>query len=392
MNAGEPLYGDLGARLLFTPASEPRSRGITSARLCRIGLLICVLMASHPGFLHALSVPLQECPATCTIRLERPVLVDGRSQEALVGRPRRAVENHRGDLILLSGRAGPPIVFDGSGRYVRLLGSQGQGPGETVYPSWIDASLDDSVRVFQNDRTVVFSPALQHVRTTSLPQPTLLRMVAPLRPGVHAVQSAQFDSPAIRVNPILVRRENGQILYRIDVPRLNGWPTRTAFTRDASNAERLWLVEYQPRSFKGYRVVHLTESGKRLGMLERRPEWWEKDPRTEPLTSAISPRFPTTPWSAIWDVRQVGPDLLGILAGTPTAAWRDVPFNPRTNEGYFNRFDTVLEIVDIRRDALVAAVRLNGSPISFVSDSAIATYAETSDGFPQVTIWRFKYP
>jgi hypothetical protein len=113
----------------------------------------------------------QGCEARCIV-VERVTVVDGRKESGLTYRPRRAVRDGEGRLILLPAHGGgPPLVFDSGGRPLGGLGRRGRGPGETIYPLWIDNTIDntigDTIRVFESTRTVIFGPNRMHVRTVT---------------------------------------------------------------------------------------------------------------------------------------------------------------------------------------------------------------------------------
>jgi hypothetical protein len=283
---------------------------------------------------------------------------------------------------------GPPAAFDSAGHHLGTLGSRGRGPGETTWPWWVDASLDDSVRVFEMGRVVAFAGEMRRARTTPDVHPQLPRSAAVLRPGVYAMISAKVQpSPEPHPNPLLIRTDDGRLLRSIDIPLLNGGVTRTRFTRDLNDSRGLWLVQYQERTLHGYRITHLDESGVRGITFDRLPDWWKM--RTADVPRGFSPTFPAEPVSLIVDAQQISPDLLAVLVATPRADWPRVPFNTKTNEGYWDRLETVVEVVDLRLRKLVAVGRVPDSPVSMAARDRIATYREDSEGYPQLTIWRF---
>lgn len=333
----------------------------------------------------------QTCTANCVLPLQRVTVVDGRFEDDLVDRPRRAVRDQHGRIFLISFRSAAPTVFDSGGHYLGSLGAAGSGPGETRRATWIDASIGDSIRVFAQERIVVFSPDLKHVRTTTVSSPVPAMYAAFLDPRYHAIQSAAFPDLIPRVNPILIRTESGRVLHRIEIPWLGGGLTRTAFTRDVTRRDALWLVESQETAIAGYRVARLTLSGQRLGGFERLPTWWQgREDGIPPQAKLTS--FPMTPWTFIKDVRQIGPALLAVLIATPRSDWRAIALDSLTNEGFWNRLETVLEVVDVRRNMLVGTARSSGAPVSLVADDAFAVTEQDREGYPKVTILRFRRP
>lgn len=107
------------------------------------------------------------------------------------------------------------------------------------------------------------------------------------------------------------------------------------------------------------------------------------------MGGAVSRTFSGIPFTFVRDVRATGPGRLGVLLATPRQDWRQIPFNARTNEGFWDRLETVLQIVDTGSARVVSSYRVEGTPVSISSDSTFATYREAADGTPVVTIWKF---
>ena len=352
---------------------------------------VCAILLS-PSVATARPLSLQACESGC-IAVERVTTVDGRAEIALTDRPRRAIRDRQGRLILLQAHGGgPPLIFDRIGRPSGGLGRRGRGPGETIFPLWIDNSIGDTIRVFESTRTVIFAPNLKHVRTVTSVKFDMPMFLAVLRPGVYALQTAILPGPTSDPKrepfPIVVRTDTGRTLRQISVPRLNDGLTRVLFSRDRGDARSMWLVEYQERTLPGYQVIHLDQSGRRAKVIHRRPLWWHgRDPRA-PLVSRTAWPVPN---SHLKDVRQIGRDTLAVLGSTPRDDWRTVPFNTVTGEGDADRFDSALDIIDLKRGIVLGSIRIPGAPVSIASDDAVVTSSVDQDGYPSVSVYRFKF-
>jgi hypothetical protein len=57
-----------------------------------------------------------------------------------------------------------PAVFDRAGRFVRIIGRTGQGPGEIRYASNVVRSFGDSIWIIDGSRKHVYAPDLRYVR------------------------------------------------------------------------------------------------------------------------------------------------------------------------------------------------------------------------------------
>jgi hypothetical protein len=238
---------------------------------------------------------------------------------------------------------------------------------------------------------MLFAPDLKHVRTIIAPSPARPLFLAVIRPGLHALQSSVLPGPNTdpnrEPNPIIVRNDSGRTLRSIAIPRLNDGLTRVLFTGDDADSRSLWLIEYQERTFPGYQVVHLDQSGRRETVYHREPAWWERrDPRA-PLVSRTAWPVPN---SLLIDVRQIGRDTLVVLGSTPRADWRAVPFDTVTGEGYWDRFDSAIDVIDLKRRTVIGSVRIPGAPISIASDDAVVTSSTDRDGYPSIAVFRFK--
>jgi hypothetical protein len=320
--------------------------------------------------------PFQRCEP-CELKFEQQVLINGRIEQAFDAMPRRVILNDHQYVVVLDARRTPPKVFDTSGQFIRQLGGSGRGPGETVRAAWLDWSLDDSVRVYEAGRVIAFDSELKAGRTTTDRNPQSPRYLTPLAPGVHALISARYATMEAIANPIVIRTDSGATLATIPVPRIDGRLTSTVFTRDLASPRRLWMVEYQEFAMSGYRIVRLNENQSREVRVHRSPDWWQKRSRRYEAASLVR------------DVRQVDSRTLAVLSATPRRDWRSIPYDTLTNEGYWERLDTVVELIDIQTRAIIASGRLAGAPISFASESAVATYREDAEGYPKLVISRF---
>ncbi|MEO8478514.1 MAG: 6-bladed beta-propeller [Gemmatimonadota bacterium] len=86
--------------------------------------------------------------------------------------PTAVVRDSRGRYIVASGDAPAEKLhlFDSDGRFLRRLGSNGEGPGEFRYPDGLVITRQDTLHVYdsQTGRHSVFDPALRFVRSDIL--------------------------------------------------------------------------------------------------------------------------------------------------------------------------------------------------------------------------------
>lgn len=308
----------------------------------------------------------------------------------LPGLPRLIRGTRRGQYVVIPTRNaltdGPPLVFDAKGGFVSHLGRKGRGPGESEHPDWLDADLDDSIRVIENARLTVFGPDLRLAASSTMSRwitgPMFVVAFAPdrfvalgsgaMRPGeprrFEIIGSASAAS-TLKFVPTRHDASAGalQVLARAR-NALSPW---------------LWVARFSLSDGFGY---DLEKVGNQLGgSWRRRPEWW--------VSKHLSPATNTPPLvSRLADVREIAPARVALLVAQPSgnARRRSAPIKPRTGAGWWNRYDAVVEVVDIDRGELVAHLELPGFPRQFVADDRIAVYSEVDDE-PRIQIVRIRF-
>ncbi len=308
----------------------------------------------------------------------------------LPGLPRLIRGTRRGQYVVIPTRNaltdGPPLVFDGTGGFVRPLGRKGRGPGESEHPDWLDADLDDSIRVIENARLTVFGPDLRLAASSTMSRwitgPMFVVAFAPdrfvalgsgaMRPGeprrLEIIGSASATS-TLKFVPTRLDASAGtlQVIFR---------------SRSVASPW-LWVARFSMSDGVGYDLEKL---GKQYGgAWRRRPDWW--------VSEHLSPSTNAPPIvSRLADVREIARGRVAVLVAQPSdnARRRRAPIKARTGAGWWNRYDAIVEVVDIDRGELVAHVQLPGFPRQFVADDRIAVYSEVDDE-PRIQIVRLRF-
>ena len=123
----------------------------------------------------------------------------------------------------------------------------------------------------------------------------------------------------------------------------------------------------------------LSETGRRLRTLPFGRDWWiGSDFKANPVAAI----------SKIKEVRQIDARTIAVLIAHPKTGWEKVTVNPRTMEGDVDRYETVVELVDVPSGRLTRAATFPGYPISLLDDARVAIYRESGDGTPAVTVQR----
>jgi hypothetical protein len=88
-------------------------------------------------------------------------------------------------------------------------------------------------------------------------------------------------------------------------------------------------------------------------------------------------------------VREIADGLVAVLLMHPLPNFEDIPIDPQNGNGKERRFQTILEIIDVNRRAVVSSALLRGFSRYIIDDRHIATWKEEDDGTPIVEIYRF---
>ncbi len=300
---------------------------------------------------------------------------------ALGRQPDQVVALRDGRFVLLElGRL--PSVFSARGDFVGTLGRKGKGPGELTAPSWLDADIDDSLRAVDVDRVVVFDPTLRPVRTIIGSGAQLIWHAAFIRSNAYASQSRVQDSRDLtRTVPIVLRNDSGRVLATIQVPKINANKTFIALARTLDDPRAMWLAEWTNDALKGYRLSILKDTGRRLRTLPFERDWWiGSDFKANPVAAI----------SKIREVRQIDGRTIAVLIAHPKTGWEKVAVDPRTMEGDVDRYETVVELVDLPSGRLTRSATFPGNPISLLDGARVATYHEAADGTPAVLVQRLR--
>lgn len=279
-------------------------------------------------------------------------------------------------------------VFDSSGRFLRLIGREGEGPGEFGRISNLVVGPRDSLYVLDdgNSRLTVVSREHDMIRTAPLPFGADYPRVHYLRNDVLLV-NANVRTPEVVGLPLHTVTTNGEHLfsfgssdpvYRPDFPQI--LRRRTTLSRDGT----IWSA--YP---KQYVLERWTLSGRFVERLIVEAEWFEPYMRT---------RYPTPDESGFPNMQSIYEDGAGRIwcaVVVPDENWAEGLGEPRVFEGqrYYEvedlaaTYDTRVDVIDLRTRQVLASLILDGYPIQFLSDGKLITYREPG-GVPLVDVWR----
>lgn len=105
---------------------------------------------------------------TCKVTLT-PIAVLKAPDTAEPLGPGTAVMDSAGRFYVVSANRLKISAFDARGKFIREIGTRGQGPGEWNRVSAVSVGHADSLLVIENSRLTVFAPSLAYVRSAALP-------------------------------------------------------------------------------------------------------------------------------------------------------------------------------------------------------------------------------
>jgi len=359
-----------------------------------ISLALALLLAAAPASPQHTPVPDNSCPSPCTLRIAQRVQLDFGNDDYLLGLPRVVRGDRTGRVLVIQTKEalnqGPPLVFGPTGRLVGKLGGRGRGPGESEYPEWLAADFDDSLRIFESGRMVVFDEQLRHAHTTvlarSIERPMEVvslsanEFVGLGTGGITPGTTRPLEVLRLRQGPWqpfpLIRSEEGSTGMRA-----------LGRARDLST-ERVWIAQYSLSEGRGYDLYLADRRSGRVAAFRRRPSWW----RTLTLGPAITSAGPPLV-SRVAHVREIRPGVVAVLIAQPSDDTRRMRANPRTGAGggWWNGFESLIEIIDTRTGRKLGELRVPGMPRGFVADDRVVSYYEEDDE-PQLWMATFVVP
>ena len=340
------------------------------------------------------------------------LLTIGGPDSPLAGLPLGIVRTSSGDVIVRPSRGFDLQVFDSTGSFRGNLARAGQGPGEVRESAWIEAGTDDTIRVYERDRVLLFGPRLTFAGTERLNlSPRVIR-----RPGQPdrvtsgaaiqgVVRIARLSSGAFAVSsrgPLVVdpkrltiRTRTGDVVASATLPDSSG--RHVSYIPAAGRTVRgigVWLLHTEPDSV-GYRILWSDTSGNLTAVLGRRPRWWHRTPIDDqkvvyrvqngqvvivPPPTAPIPRQP----SLAMDIAETEHGVLHVLIGQPRERWEGITGENR----WIDAYSTIIEAVDPRALGVTARYEASGYPVALLGDDYVATYREDHDGVPYIDLWR----
>lgn len=244
----------------------------------------------------------------------------------------------------------------------------------------MEAGWDDSVRLYEGNRVVIFDADLKPVRTRAEHAWVGGIRVTITQPDGSYLALSDEPLRGRPLIPIYRRSADGTRWARIPDPDLEVEGPFRVIARTRAAASQLWVVQFAMGRGRGYDLLKQDPSGRVTLALQRRPRWWRSEKGVFPMPSRSN---------VVFSVREIADGLVAVLMRHPLPNFADIPIDPTNGNGSWRRFETILEIIDVNKRTVVSSARLRGFSRFIIDDRHIATWKEEEDGTPIAEIYRF---
>ncbi len=323
------------------------------------------------------------CPR-CRIEWYHVVTLAENSDHPISGKVATMARASDGTIYLSEAGERIPHVYAADGKFVKILGRKGGGPGEYQSASIILLGDGDIVHVLDPvlGRHTVVAADGRTLGSTPFPGGVSIRG-AVILPGGHIVTNHIFRDRDGAGFPLQELDERGNRVrvfgdeMRYGAGGARDWQmVRKLFAR--RNGE-VWAA--RPFAY----VVELYSSERtKLKELIRSAEWFEPLANELDPSSGTESRPPTTEMTDLWE------DATGLLWTTtlvPRADWRSrvARESPGPRD---KRYNTIIEVLDPVHGRLVTSLRVDPMVLHALSSGYVASWSEQDDGRPRVDVWQ----
>jgi hypothetical protein len=327
------------------------------------------------------------CPSCCIV-IDSVVTLEG----AYLSGPATTIERDPAGVFYLADPGeGLLRVYGSDGRFMRQVGRRGAGPGEFEMVRNTLVARDGSIRVLDGvlRRLSVFSRDGEFLGSRLVQVAGGIGMPAVLLPDDQLVVNARAITGAEAGSAVQLIDKEGNATSLFDEapfdPRKRWLLRRLLWGRP--NGE--FLVA-RPYSFTI--DVYASDHAKKLS-ITRVADWIPSQDPEEAPSDGLFDKPPTPQLTAIWEDAQ---GLLWLSMVAPSRSWRPGP--PReqvtlSRETAYTlanrpRFETIIEVVDVERQGVLARSRLDGSVGTPFGGGYLALSVEDSVGEPGLRISR----
>lgn len=330
----------------------------------------------------------ESCQAPCLLIPERIASLGEQDGPGYVGRPNSIVQRSDGSFVVVERSDQDRFkVFDVDGRFIRTVGRAGEGPGEFKTTQFVSLLAGDSIEIYDLGlaRTTVLDPDLLPARTETLAAMMMAQARFPDGSRVAVSNIPTVDRVGLPLHLISadgeIQRSFGAEPPIEDVRNFDLLSRSVTLASDSS----VWAAQ-----LTAYQLEEWAISGQKLRQLERVVDWFEGH-------DDYGPQGEDPPNPGVIAVRRDRSGRLWTITHVADVNWRDALQVGRSRLTGGNRllvqdetrfWDSIIEVLDVERKRVIAAVRLDEKALGFVADGMIFTYSER--GFPTIDIWRLR--
>ncbi len=294
------------------------------------------------------------------------------------------VRDSRGRFYVAHSYATSFKVFDKNGKFVRLIGRKGGGPGEFEGIVGIHISIGDSVRVldYSLSRQSVYSPDLSFYRSTPLA----------LKPSINSVV---LDNGSTVVNVRLRSASlSGSLLHTLSTSGIisssfgevqQSTPQLTQRLLAVRSSSEIWVAHEHSYQFERWEPYN----GKLIARYEYNPPWFSNKQLspTRRWNGATDP-----PQSQLTNIRESSDGSLWVHTAVSDRRWKSVVSIPQPGHISVSDFDQyhdyVIEVIDWKRGILMMSFRFDKHPGYPIADGMFAGLVTERDGRVVIPIYK----
>ena len=317
--------------------------------------------------------------ADCVIRVERLFQVGGVDGPGshVVSPWSHVAMDERGRLLVAGAQIPEIAVFDSNGDFLTTIGGVGRGPGEFQSITTIAAG-HGQIHVFDGRRgRVVLDENFTEVGAHPIPGP--ITSALPM-PSGEVLVGADIRTAAAVGHPLHLLTADGGFTSLGEASRyVRGQEGVLVLGSDGKG--NVWALNERTNVASLWRTTNSMSDLSIVQRFERHSDWFESGilrPDTWPFSIVESVRVDS---AGVWVAGNApDPDFTPLVGVQPVP---DTPFD-QVFDGWIEVFDPASGRVLVRR-------RLDQMVIGFVGpEGLLATYRESQEGAPFLTIWRVK--
>lgn len=321
--------------------------------------------------------------ASCRVELTREAVMRAPNTEPGLISPYMFARDSRGRLLFNDpfGQLGVR-VFSRDGRYERTVGKKGQGPGEFLQITGIVIGPQDTIHVYGNAHWV-FDAQGTHIRTTSTPGLMMPRGVVQLSGG-GVVLNGTVSTPEAFGHPYHLVGPGGSVTRSFGLASKEASRGHWSLLRVLAAAGTNEFLAGRVNSY----TIELWSTDGRLRRVVRRmvewyPDWidWDSD-------AGLAPPPPRLMALAVDSV-----GLLWTVSLVADARWKPLVRGGAerrmlTTGELVQRFDAIVEVIDLSRGQLVASQRFPQMLLAMPAPGLLVGISEDESGEVVVGTWR----